>query len=270
MNKLKIILLVFLCSSCSTAIRPKLEQLPVESSRLSNSFSHDSFDKVLSENVSKGKVNYKVIKDSEDFKNYYSLISTYSPDNNPELFPTKEDKLTYWINAYNAAAIRTVLEYYPITSVMDVSPPSLFFYLPEVSGFFVFQKPIFGGDKISLYSLENKIIRERFNEPRIHFALNCASISCPQLPSKAFRATSLESDLENEAKKFFAEKRNLEINHETKTIKLSSILKWYEKDFVDIRIYVSNYVDENLKEHILNPEYQLEFIDYNWGLNEAN
>ncbi len=271
MNKLKLILIALLCSACSTTIKPQLslESSTIELTKRTNTFSHEDFNKVLSLNVDKGRVDYKAISNSEDFKNYYSLVSTYSPDSNPELFPTKEDKLAYWINAYNSAAIRTVLEHYPITSVMDVSPPSLFFFLPEVSGFFVFQKPIFGGKKISLFNLENNIIRKRFNEPRVHFALNCASISCPQLPSKAFRANTLESDLETEAKKFFSEKRNLEVDHTAKKIKLSSILKWYEKDFTDIRIYVSNYVEEDLRESILNPEYQIEFIDYDWGLNEA-
>ena len=74
--------------------------------------------------------------DSTDLERYYSLVALYSPESHPELFPTEQSRLAYWINGYNAAVLKTVLHYYPISSVSDVKAPFLLFFMPENSGFF--------------------------------------------------------------------------------------------------------------------------------------
>ncbi len=246
--------------------------------------SHASFDRLLQRFVDhEGRVNYSALKqDSRDLDEYYHLIATFSPDSHPDLFPSESHKLAYWINAYNATAIKTVLTYYPISSVLDVKPPAVFFFLSEKSGFFVFQRLTYGGKTTSLYYLGNGVIRERFQEPRIHFALNCAALGCPRLPGQAFSGEDLERQLDQETRKFLSEARNFRIDHSGKTIYMSSIFKWYEDDFLNwyqknyseskaslvnyIALYLTSDKAAELKEH--GNQYALRFLPYDWGLND--
>jgi hypothetical protein len=247
-------------------------------------FSHTRFDRVLQRFVDDdGRVDYRKLKqDPRDLDRYYHLIATYSPDNHPELFPSENHKLAYWINAYNATAIKTVLTYYPLSSVLDIKPPAVFFFLTDKSGFFVFQRLTYGGKTTSLYYLESSVIRERFQEPRIHFALNCAALGCPRLPQEAFTGEDLQRQLYEETLKFLSEERNFKIDHEEKTIYLSSIFKWYEKDFLDeiqdrfpdrkgtLLDYVTLYLPAE-KAYELNKagdRYKIDFVPYDWGLND--
>ena len=164
-----------------------------------------------------GQVDYAVLKNNlQDLDRYCFRLSTCSPDRCPELFPTEKGKLAYWINAYNAAVIKAVLTHYPISSVEDIIPPFSFFFLPNKSGFFLFQQVTFGGNTTSLYALEHRLIRKRYTDPRIHFALNCASGGCPRLPRYTFSAGELDAQLDHEARKFLAEERNLRVDHQKK------------------------------------------------------
>jgi len=277
---LLIILINFVLSACTTI--PPLNNSVI--TKHPERFSHQDFDEVLSQHVNQdGKVDYsRLQKQPEQFERYYQQIANFSPDSHPASFRNESDQLAYWINAYNAAVIKTVLSYYPINSIEDVKPPLALFFLPDKTGFFLFQKPTFGKISTSLYYLENSVIRERFLDPRVHFALNCASLGCPKLPSYAFIGDKLNQQLDFETKKFFSEKRNFMINHKQKTIFLSSILKWYEEDFTNwyeqrypeqegsLIKYIALYVDEDQADFLFNQsqDYSLEFVPYDWGLND--
>ncbi len=246
-------------------------------------FSHDDFTRLLSRFVNdQGRVDYTALQnDARDLERYYLLLSTYSPDSHPDLFPTAQSKLAYWLNAYNAAVIKTVLTYYPISSVGDIRPPLLFFFLPHKSGFFLFQRVTFGGETTSLYFLEHRVIRTRFADPRIHFALNCASGGCPRLPRQAFTAEQVDEQLDHEARRFLAEERNLVIDHENKIVSLSSIFQWYESDFLTwlqhqfpgrkatLLDYVALYVSAEKAEELQRAaSYAVRFLPYDWRLND--
>jgi hypothetical protein len=247
-------------------------------------FSHELFDHLLSRVVDdEGLVDYAALKDNpRELDAYYRLLSRTSPNSHPQRFPHRDDRLAYWINAYNAAVLRTVMEYYPIVTVGEVKPPWLFFFMPERSGFFYFQRPIFGGEEISLYNLEHEIVRPRFGDARIHFALNCASAGCPRLPTQAFQAAELEDQLNREARRFVSERRNVFVDDEKREIRLSSIFKWYEEDFeaaVDTSIavehgavleYIGRYLPAE-KAHQLrqaSTSYGVVFTPYDWSLND--
>ena len=253
---------------------------------VSSEFSHEKFDQVLQRHVDhQGRVDYTALKEqADDLEDYYYLVTQYSPDSNPELFADKNARLAYWINAYNAAAIKIVLEYYPISGVGDVTRPYALFFVPGKWRFFVFHRPRFGNVATNLYYLENSVIRKRYNEPRIHFAVNCASIGCPYLPRDAFTGPLLDQQLEKEARKFFSQQRNFRINRQTKTVFLSSILDWYEDDFIEwlkIRYpkkqehslldYVAHYVDVDTVKKLRGSAsgYRIQFISYDWGLNDS-
>jgi len=277
---INLIVLNLLFSACTTIPPIDSNIAPAQPQR----FSHKNFDQVLRHFVNdQGRVDYSGLKaDPDQFENYYQQIAIYSPDNSPASFKHQSDRLAYWINAYNAAVIKTVLSYYPISSIEDVKPPLALFFLPDKTGFFVFQKPSFGRTTTSLYYLENSVIRERFAEPRVHFALNCASRGCPKLPRYAFNGDELDRQLDREARIFFAESRNFRIDPATKTIYLSSILDWYRDDFVDwyrehypeqeatLLQYVALYLEperaRNLREN--SSTFGVEFVPYDWGLND--
>ena len=272
--------LLLLMSGCTT-ISPTLQQ---SSDAKQEVFSHERLDHVLQQSVdNRGRVDYQALKQQpDDLEAYYLLISRYSPDSNPDLFPAEQHRLAYWINAYNAAAIKIVLNNYPIAGVEEVTPPFPLFFLPDKTGFFIFQRPVFGTVSTSLYYLENSVIRERFFEPRVHFALNCASRGCPELPNYAFTGEQLDSQLEQEARRFFAEPRNFRIELETKTVYMSSIMDWYEEDFINwyqywypgrnaslinyAILYLPEQQSRELQENA--SEYQVEFIPYDWRLND--
>lgn len=274
-------LLAAVATGCTTIHPLVVENKPA---LMGNAFSHTAFDRVLGEHVDDvGRVDYKALKAaSEDIQTYYQMISTYSPDSHPSIFPSDNHRLAYWINAYNAAAMIIVLKHYPIDSVLDVKNPALLFFLSDKAGFFVFQRLSFGAQTTSLYYLENQVIRKRFKDPRIHFAVNCASIGCPRLPVKAFSGELLDEQLDKETRLFLTEARNFRINHGDKTIYLSSIFKWYKKDFTDwyqrryperetsllsyIKLYLTPEKSEILEKAA--DRYGLKFIPYDWGLND--
>ncbi|MCI0733775.1 MAG: DUF547 domain-containing protein [Methylococcaceae bacterium] len=271
--------IVLLASACTTIV-PRTGTPESQPS----AFSHRDFNDVLKRFVDEqGLVDYRGLKQNPDrFEQYYRSISLYSPDSHPQLFKTEADRLAYWINAYNAAAIKIVLVHYPISGVDAVAPPFPLFFLPDKTGFFFFQRAIFGGVSTSLYYLENALIRERFREPRVHFALNCASRSCPRLPREAFDGENLDRQLDRETRKFFSEPRNFSMDIPLKRVYLSSILDWYRDDFIDwladkfpdrepsLLTFVRLYLDDRRKAELdaLTPDFTVEFVPYDWGLNE--
>lgn len=247
-------------------------------------FSHDRFDAMLARAVdNQGRVDYTLLRENAaDLDAYLLRVAAYSPDSHPAMFPTQNHKLAYWLNAYNAYVIKAVLVHYPIKSVLDVNPPALLFFLPDTFGFFIFQRFEFGGETTNLYYLGNDVVRERFQDPRVHFALNCASISCPHLPRYAFTGDRLDDQLNAETLEFLTDDRNVRIDHENKTIWLSSIFKWYASDFEDPAGQAQKSKDSPLVAYLLNHlppgkaddlkavanQYAIKFIPYDWGLND--
>lgn len=264
-----------------TAIRPA--GVVGRASAVGPGFSHAELDAVQARFVDEqGRVDYRALaKDPADLERYYLALVTYSPDSHPELFPTPEDALAYWIDAYNAAVLKTVLTYYPIASVTEVAAPFPLGLFSDKIGFFVLQRITLGGTETSLYGLENSVIRGRFREPRIHFALNCASRGCPHLPREAFVGERLDAQLDRETRRFFAEERNLLIDHDERVVYLSSILDWYADDFTDwlaerrpdrpatLLEYVSLYVPPARAAELGRArDYEIRFVPYDWSLND--
>ena len=250
-----------------------------------NTFAHDDFDGVLKRFVNKqGLVDYAALKVYRDgIETYYKQLSFYSPESHPQLFATDAHKLAYWINAYNAAAIKTVLKYYPIPSVADISGPLPSNFIIPRSGFFLAHRILLGGDTFSLRSLEAQVVRASREDPRVHFALSGAARGAPKLVREAFTGGRLEEQLERATKRFFADDRNLRIDHEAKIVYLSSILKWYKGDFIDwlertdpdseasLLAYAELYAPvEKSTDLAMAQNYAIEFIDYDWRLNDSN
>jgi hypothetical protein len=248
-------------------------------------FSYADYARLLDTRVNEqGLVDYTGLKrNPEELDRFYDLIAAYSPDSHPELFPAERDRFAYWINAYNATVLKGVITYYPISSVGDVKPPAVLFFFPEKSGFFFFQRFTYGTVETNLYYLENKVIRVRFQDPRFHFALNCASSSCPELPREPFLPERLDHQLDKEARTFINDARNVRFDPDRNILYLSSIFKWYEEDFTGwlranrsmaeptLTDYVLLYLAEPTRAELasLNGPPALEFLPYDWGLNDS-
>jgi hypothetical protein len=227
---------------------------------------HAVWNRVVKKHVNAiGEVDYGALKsDRADLDAYVKWLGEVSPENKPALFPAKSDELAYYINAYNAFTTAGVVKSYPAKSVRD---------LGLVFGFFRRDDYTMGGRKISLQDLENKIIRsDKYKEPRIHFAIVCASLSCPKLTPEAFTAANLERLLDAGARQFVNERRNVYVKDGVVTI--SEIFKWYEGDFKwtasSALEFAKVYAAPDLKNALekLPSKPQVKYFDYDWAIND--
>ena len=176
---------------------------------------------------------------------------------------TKEEKLAFWINVYNIMAAKMVLDNYPVTSIKDAG--SLFTS--------VWKKPVgvVAGKERTLNEIEHEILR-KMGEPRIHVAIVCASVSCPDLRKEAYTADKLDSQLDDQMTTFLANpKKGLTVDKKKGYLYLSSIFKWFEEDFESkggVRAYIAPYAPAPLQTSVQNDNLTVYYLDYDWGLNE--
>jgi len=248
MRIVAILLAAFTATACFHVVKPRqpVPDAPTES------FSHATWAKVLSARVNDdGLIDYKGLQgDRSDLDAYVAQLASASPDSHPDLFKDDEAKLAYWINAYNALAVTAVIDRPGLGTVVD----------NKVSFFYSTKYPL-GTTNISLYTLENSVVRGRFDDPRIHFALNCQSASCPDFPNTPFPADGLNETLEAATKEFMADSDNVRLNGDT--VEISQILEWYAEDFESAGgsyAYVRKYRPE------LPKDAKVTYIPYDWTL----
>jgi len=216
----------------------------------------------------------------QQLDSYLAAVSKFSPDSTPERFSGRNDDLAYWMYGYNAYVIRSVLDHWPLKSVTDVKAP-----LEAVKGlgFFYRLRFSFGGEYLSLLSVENDKIRKQYQDPRIHFILNCASESCPIARPGLPVGDDLEQLLSEATREFINNPENVQVDHDKKIVYLSSIFKWYENDFVNhVRLdgelvgnglltYIARYASDALADDIAQAgDYKIQFRDYDWSLNATD
>lgn len=212
-------------------------------------FSHKIWNDLLQKHVtSDGKVNYKGFKtDRSQLGSYIASLGENMPNDDW----SAEEKLAYWINVYNAFTVDLILRNYPLKSIKDIKKP--------------WDQRLWKlGDKwYNLDEIEHKILR-KMNEPRIHFAINCASFSCPPLLNEAFTAEKLESQLTQVTKVFLADSQRNTIT--SNNIEISKIFKWFTKDFKQngsLIDFLNQYSEVKI-----NASAKKNYKDYNWDLNE--
>ena len=193
---------------------------PPSELRALEAFPYDDWEAVLQESVDEhGNVDYAGLAAApQTLERFVALLRDVGPRQRPELFAGEADRLAYYLNAYNALVLYDVLDHWPLRSPRDIR--LRFFYTTRF---------VVDGAKTNLYELENHVIRGTFDEPRIHFALNCASIGCPRLPRTAFRPERLEEQLRELTLEFLAASRNVRV--EDDAVVLSELFDWYAVDF---------------------------------------
>lgn len=175
-----------------------------------------------------------------------------------------EHALAYWINLYNAATLDLVLEKYPIKSIKDTGGPLSSPWEKSVT--------TVEGRQLSLTQIENDVIRQRFHDARIHFALNCASRGCPPIRAEAYVGERLAIQLEDQTKRFLGDATRNFVDA-TGTVWLSKIFAWYAADFVAARgsvlAFASPYLTLPQANTLARAKSSLRYTEYDWSLNEA-
>ncbi len=224
------------------------------------------YDGVLKRYVlENGNVRYAELRDGrEDLDRFVDQIAIVSPRSNPELFATREARLAYWLNTYNALVLWAFSQDYPEKKdrLRGLIGRGLFFYQ---------RKFTVGGERLSLATIENDIIRKQFHEPRIHFALVCASASCPDLTRDAYTGENLESLLEARTRRFLNRPENVTIDPVGRRITLSKIFDWYAEDFgadrAELLAFVARYRQDGAQ--LLEGKWKVDHFDYDWSPNDA-
>ena len=219
--------------------------------------SHDIFDGLLKKYVDKnGNVNYIGLKkDQKILDSYLTLLSS----NEPSASWSKDEQLAYWINAYNAFTISLVVKHYPVASIKEIRPGISF-----INSVWDIKFIKIGKETYDLNNLEHGIIRKKFDEPRVHFAINCASYSCPALRNEAYTADKLDAQLTDAAKSFLADKNKNEFKADRITI--SKIFDWFTGDFKkngSLIDFLNKYAPVKI-----NAKAKIDYKDYLWSLNK--
>ena len=221
---------------------------------------HREWTELLSKHVEQGVVDYRGFKkDEARLDGYLARLAGASPDQFSDA-----EQLAYWINGYNAYTVKLILD-----NFKNGAPPSS---IRKIGGLFAspwkISFAVMAGTTYTLDNIEHDIIRVRFDEPRIHFAVNCASKSCPILVSQAYEGGSLDRQLEQSTRNFL---ENSDHNYlEGDTLHVSSIFKWYSEDFDDdplsfFLVHTRGSIQQQLSSK--KAQIRIKYLDYDWSLN---
>ncbi|MBT8253892.1 MAG: DUF547 domain-containing protein [Bacteroidia bacterium] len=214
-----------------------------------SSFDHSVWNQLLNQYVTvDGQVDYNAIKlERNKLQKYISQLAKNTPDKNW----SKADKLAYWINAYNALTVDLILRNYPVKSIKDIDDP--------------WEQRLWnlGSKQYNLDEVEHQILR-KMDEPRMHFAIVCASYSCPKLRNEAYVAERLDQQLTEATRLFLSDTKRNSIAADA--IEISKIFQWFARDFKSdgsVIDFINRYTDVDI-----SPNARKRYKTYNWALNE--
>jgi hypothetical protein len=214
-------------------------------------FDHSVFNRLLGRSVANGRVYYSYFAGQPLFALYLNSLAAATPDR-----LSKDDRLAFWINAYNALTIKNVLDNPGMRRVT------------EITGFFDNKKFVVAGRALTLNDIENKIIRPQFKEPLVHFGLVCAAVNCPPLLSHAYAGKSVRKELADNARAYLASSYN-RYDAASKTLYLSKIFEWYREDFggdAGVRRFVRKYGTPQMQSSV-TATTPIVSLNYDWALN---
>jgi Protein of unknown function, DUF547 len=224
----------------------------------------------------RGLVDYAGLKEQrvylDDFVTYLERLDPKTYDAWPD-----RDKIALWINAYNALTLRAIIDHYPIApATPNGSYPKN--SIRQIPGVWDFNRVHVMGMEITLQYIETKILRRDFHEPRIHMALVCAAVSCPTLRSEPYEGAKLESQLDDQVRKFLADPRQFHVDRAKKEVRVSEIFRWYAEDFAPknaadtpragLVAFASKYVSMEDRSFLATNDYRITYTPYDWTLNE--
>jgi hypothetical protein len=208
--------------------------------------------KALKGHVKGGRVDYAGMRADSAF---LGALKAFSAINPKEL--GKNDRLAFWLNAYNAFTVKLICDHYPVTSIRDVAEKPWDEKFAEIAG-----------TKYSLNQIENDMVRAQFHNPHIHFALVCAAKGCPPLRSEPYTGSHVEKQLDEQTRKFLLDESKNSFDVGAGTLRLSHIFEWYAKDFSDatgsVQAFVARYIPAAAAVTASTP---VAYTEYDWSLN---
>lgn len=222
----------------------------------------DAWTRLLAKHVDRdGLVDYKGWKASDDDRKALdAVVASWAEVDEAKL--SRDEKLALFVNAYNAVTIQAMVEFYPLKSIKDKV---------SVIGYSVWKdyKRKIAGKERSLDEIEHEVLR-KMGEPRIHFAINCASIGCPVLRNEAYVASKLDAQLEDQVQRFIANPAKFKLDGST--LRLNMILKWFGDDFGGSDgaklAWLAKHATDPATRKALAGNLSIEYLDYDWNLNE--
>ncbi|MGQ0793920.1 MAG: DUF547 domain-containing protein [Deltaproteobacteria bacterium] len=246
--------------------------------------SHSVYDALLKRHVRAGRVDYRgFLASGDEFAKYLAALGSASEADLKTW--SREQKLAFWINSYNAFTLKAILDNYPIKgSSFSIYPKNS---IRQISGVWDKLKFQAAGRMITLEGIEHGILRKDFGEPRIHFAIVCASIGCPDLRAEAYRADILDKQLESAGAGFIgSSQKGVKISAADKSVKVSKIFSWFAEDFKasadaselfknrdtaerGVLNFISKYLrSEGDRAFFDAGDFKLSYLSYDWTLNE--
>ena len=225
-------------------------------------FDHSIFDQVLRTYVNdQGRVDYNGIAGYLPFKAYMESLKTAQKDS-----MSRDGQLAFWINAYNAVTIDKVIKWKPKKSVRETFVPGIW----TGTKFFTTREHTVAGRQLSQDDIEHEILRKQLKEPRIHFAIICASSGCPPLPRWAYTQENVQAKLEEETRKYINSERGTRIDSAKNQLYLSKLFDWFAGDFEyasgSVLDYIRTYIDKSALA-FLDQNPKIKWLEYNWALN---
>jgi hypothetical protein len=228
---------------------------------------HAAFETVLRRFVAPtGAVDYAALKAHVDslLTPYLRQLATSRPST-----LTRDARLAFWINAYNAYTLKLVVDHYPVRNIWGITPGPA---EPKENSPFELEVGPVADTVRTLDEIEHEIIRQRFDEPRIHFALVCAASSCPPLRREPYTGARLDAQLDDQARTFLHDRTKNQIPAGEDQIALSRILKWYGGDFGPttdaLQRAAAPYFDGRVRRRLADADYAVTYLPYDWTLND--
>lgn len=255
---------------------------PAPTQATSASFDHGygRYGALLRNVVREPRVDYRQLKTrGADLRAVEALFGGVRPEDLAGW--SREQQMAFWANAYNVFTLRAIVDHYPIRgSFFSLGPRNS---IRQISGVWDTLKWTVAGRQVTLDDIEHKILRPTFQEPLVHFAVNCASVSCPILAAEPYRASVLRQQLEAGAKRYLATSLGLVV--QGTTVSVSSIFKWYGDDFIAqyldrgpargsdsdraILGVVATYGPAAPAALARSGTARVRFLDYDWSLNDV-
>ncbi len=218
-----------------------------------------------------GHVRYAALKaDPAGLDAFLASLAAASPADLARL--PEADRIAFWINAYNAITLKTIIDNYPIHasgfSALRFPASSI----RQISGAWSRRDWVVLGAKMSLDDIEHGTLRKQFHEPRIHMALVCAALGCPPLRNEPYDGTRLDEQLDDQARRYLASPAGLQLEPGSGKVAVSSIFKWFGSDFAatgGVRAFLTRYAPEPARAALADPGTAITYLDYDWTLNEA-
>jgi hypothetical protein len=204
-------------------------------------------------------VNYPGIKKDPAYAKLIADLKSFSP----ATLKTPKEKMTFWINVYNIMAVKMVVDHYPVDSIKDVGGLFESVWKKKVG--------VVGGKEVTLNDIEHEILR-KMGDPRIHVAIVCASVSCPDLRKEAYTADRLDAQLDDQMKRFLENRgKGFHVLRKDGRVVLSKIFDWFEDDFKSkggVLPFLSHYAPEKDRSFLKKGDVDVSYLDYNWNLNK--